>query len=84
MRERESWGANCCTVRCPCCGVVQDFKGSLGNDGKSLWLSQSQICCWFSRRAAALMRAALERALEEGEEGEEEKEGRTGGESGGR
>ena len=59
---------------CSCCGVVQDFSNRLGSDGTPLWLSQSQIRGWFSRKAAALKRAALERALEQIEVGGEEED----------
>ena len=43
----------------------QDFKGMLGDDGQPLWLSQSQIRGWFSRKAAAIKKAALEKAKED-------------------
>ena len=55
----------------------QDFAGRMSG-GRMLWLTQIQIRGWFSRRAASLKRAALERALEAiGEEGEvtDEEEG---------
>ena len=55
--------------------MKEEFAHQLGADGRTLWLKQSQIRGWFSRKAAGLKRAALDRALAELAEAEEAGEG---------
>ena len=55
--------------------MKKEFAKQLGADGRTLWLKQSQIRGWFSRKVAGLKRAALDRALAELAEAEEAGEG---------